>query len=207
MIAASPTVSRSTPAACTSAAGVASLLSYDAWSEDRAPVIAVPLIAAGPDDLLILELRKGLGIWGASEAGDPLLSRAEGQPDFVSARLGLGTRWSVNPALRATPFLAINGAAQWSNAPLPSYEEFQVGNYTIGRGFDPGAASGDSAVAGQFEAGWEFRGAMGSASVFAFFDAAHLRNRDAFSTDTTVRSNGVGARAFTRCAPNRSASR
>ena len=145
-----------------------------------------------------LEVRKGLGILGASESGDPLLSRAEGRPDFTSAKLGFGARWSAHPAAAVTPFLAFNGAAQWSNAPLPAYEEFQVGNYTIGRGFDPGAASGDSAIAGQFEAGWDFRGAASAGSLFLFADTAHLRNRDAASEDATLRSIGLGGRAYTR---------
>ncbi|WP_133501918.1 ShlB/FhaC/HecB family hemolysin secretion/activation protein [Cognatilysobacter terrigena] len=144
------------------------------------------------------ELRKGLGIWGASEAGDDLLSRAEARPDFVSARLGLGARWSARAASAASPFLAFNSAAQWSNAPLPAYEEFQAGNYTIGRGFDPGAASGDSAVAGQLEAGWDFRGGAMTSNVFAFVDVAHLWNRDDASYDATLRSIGIGARAYTR---------
>lgn len=145
-----------------------------------------------------LEIRKGLGIWNASNAGDSLLSRGEGRPDFVSARLGLGARWSAAPASRSSPFLAVNGAAQWSDSPLPAYEEFQVGNYTVGRGFDPGAASGDSAVAAQLEAGWEFRGAVANTSVFAFMDTARLWNRDDFSYDATLRSIGIGARASTR---------
>lgn len=145
-----------------------------------------------------LELRKGLRIAGASDAGDALLSRAEARPDFVSAKLSLGARWSMRPAARATPYLGFNGAMQWSNAPLPAYEEFQVGNYTIGRGFDPGSAAGDSAAAAQFEAGWDFRGAPGAASVFAFIDAAHVGNRDAYSYDATLRSIGIGARASTR---------
>jgi hemolysin activation/secretion protein len=145
-----------------------------------------------------VELRKGLGILGASEAGDPLLSRAGARPDFVSARFDLGARWSARPGAAATPFLAFNGAAQWSDSALPAYEEFQVGNYTIGRGFDPGAASGDSAVAGQFEAGLDFRGAKGAASLFAFADSAHLWNRDAGADEATLRSLGLGARAYTR---------
>lgn len=145
-----------------------------------------------------IELRKGLNVWGASAAGDRLLSRGQARPDFLSARLGVGTRWSVHPTARTSPFLAVNGGAQWSDAPLPAYEEFQVGNYTIGRGFDPGAAAGDSAIAAQFEAGWEFRGDAGSAQLFAFVDGARLWNRDLGSEDSTLRSLGVGARAATR---------
>lgn len=145
-----------------------------------------------------LEVRKGLGLLGASDAGDDLLSRAQARPDFVSAKLGLGARWAIRPMARSTPYLGFNGAAQWSNAPLPAYEEFQVGNYTMGRGFDPGAASGDSAAAAQVEAGWDFRGAAGAASVFAFVDSAHVWNRDVGSYDATLRSIGLGARASTR---------
>ena len=145
-----------------------------------------------------LELRKGLGIAGASEAGDPLLSRAQAHPDFMSAKLNLGARWSAHPGATSTPFLSFNGAVQLSDSPLPAYEEFQVGNYTIGRGFDPGAASGDSAVAGQLEAGVDLRGSAGAASVFAFADAAHLWNRDAGATRASLRSFGLGLRSYTR---------
>ena len=154
--------------------------------------------ASGLATMASLELRKGLGLWGASEPGDPLLSRAEGRPDFLSAKLGVGARWSMKPGAASSPYLGFNGGAQWSNAPLPAYEEFQVGNYTIGRGFDPGAASGDSAVAGQLEAGWDFRSASANTSVFAFIDAARLWNRDDFAYDTSLRSIGLGARMSTR---------
>lgn len=46
------------------AAGIASLTSYAAWSQDRIPNIAVPIIAAGPEDPIILDLRKGLADYG-----------------------------------------------------------------------------------------------------------------------------------------------
>ena len=40
--------------------GAAFLMPYRVWSQKPPPVVAVPLIAAGPDDPIIIELRKGL---------------------------------------------------------------------------------------------------------------------------------------------------
>lgn len=171
--------------------------------DEKLRVLAIDTSArwqSGPGLVAVssLELRKGLGIWGASEAGDMLLSRPEGRPDFTSARIGAGARWTVHPSARGTPYVGVNGAAQWSNAPLPAYEEYQVGNYTVGRGFDPGAAAGDRALAAQVEAGWEVRGNSAVTSVFAFVDGARLWNRDVAADDATLRSVGVGARVNSR---------
>jgi hypothetical protein len=41
--------------------------------------------------------------------------------------------------------------AQISDAPLLSYEQVSLGNYTVGRGFEPGIALGDSALGAAFE--------------------------------------------------------
>ena len=47
--------------------------------------------------------------------------------------------------------LAFAPLAQWSDGPLLSYEQASLGNYTIGRGFDPGVALGDRALGGSLE--------------------------------------------------------
>jgi hemolysin activation/secretion protein len=47
--------------------------------------------------------------------------------------------------------LAVSPLAQWSDGPLQSYEQASLGNYTVGRGFDPGVALGDSALGASFE--------------------------------------------------------
>jgi putative ABC transport system substrate-binding protein len=44
--------------------GAAFLKPRRAWSQKPPPVVAVPLIAAGPDDPIIIELRKGLVAYG-----------------------------------------------------------------------------------------------------------------------------------------------
>lgn len=141
-----------------------------------------------------IELRQGLEALGASEAGDPLLSRAEARPDFTSARLNLSARYAFAPQSQVSPYVQLNGLAQWSQDVLPAYEEFQVGNYTVGRGYDPGAASGDRAVAAQAEFGLDITGATRRYSVFAFADAARVWNDDSFGYDAEPWSAGAGAR-------------
>lgn len=105
-----------------------------------------------------LELRHGLGVLGASEgcgAGlvnclDPDLvppSRLDGDPTaFV-------VRFDGQMDIRPTPLLkfSLKPRAQWTSDPLLSYEQFSGGNYTIGRGYDPGAVIGDSGFGAQFE--------------------------------------------------------
>jgi hemolysin activation/secretion protein len=73
--------------------------------------------------------------------------------------------------------------AQYSPTTLLSYEQFSAGNYTVGRGFDPGTLIGDSGVGVRLEAG------VGSIVPdtprsltflgYAFLDAAWVWSRDA----------------------------
>jgi hemolysin activation/secretion protein len=144
------------------------------------------------------ELRKGLEAFGASEAGDPLLSRPEGRPDFTSVRGQASIRKDVVLSPGRGLYAAAALLGQWAPDPLPAYEEFQVGSYTVGRGFDPGAASGDRALATQIEAGWEAASAQAVWTVFGFVDAAKLWNQDAFGYDSRPWSVGAGVRARTR---------
>jgi len=127
------------------------------------------------------EVRKGLSILGASEGcavlanclppnvpisnvlADPqaFVVRYEGQIEF-------------RPAKRVT--LALAPLAQWANHPLLSYEQVSLGNYTIGRGLDPGIALGDRAVGAAFELRFGSRtpGAQGGLAIepFGFVDWA-----------------------------------
>ena len=141
-----------------------------------------------------IELRQGLDALGASEAGEPLLSRSEARPDFTSARLNLGTRFAFAPQSRVSPYVQLNGLAQWTRDVLPAYEEFQVGNYTVGRGYDPGAASGDRALGVQAEFGFDIAGNARRYGVFAFADAARVWNYDSLGYDAEPWSAGAGAR-------------
>lgn len=141
------------------------------------------------------ELRKGLEAFGASDAGDDLLSRPEGRPDFTSVRAQASVRRDFGAGLGRRLYVAATALGQWAADPLPAYEEFQVGNYTVGRGFDPGAASGDRALAAQVEAGWDVAASDMTLSVFAFADGAKIWNDDTFGYDSRPWSLGAGVRA------------
>lgn len=149
------------------------------------------------------EIRQGFDIFDATEAGLPPAiqvpqSRPAGQSDATVIRI------DALAELRPTPVLAfvLEPRLQWTADPLLSYEEFSGGNYTIGRGYDPGSIIGDR--------GFGFRSEMryGTAlprtreswavQPYAFFDAAWIGNEDppALSGGSDeLFSTGVGVRA------------
>jgi len=146
------------------------------------------------------EWRKGLAGLGASKPCGPLgaacfatgaipLSRIEGKPDALLVRWSGQMEW--RPVRDFT--LALLPRGQWTDDPLLAYEEFSAGNFTVGRGYDPGALIGDRGLAFSAEARLrslvpENRTAI-AAQPFAFFDAAWVWNRDtAFA--------GVGAQSI-----------
>ena len=105
-----------------------------------------------------IELRQGLGLFSASPdcradfltcttAGAVPPSRIEQDPTpfFVRGRFAAEYR----PAPQWTMAFDLRG--QYSGAPLPAFEEFSGGNYSIGRGYDPGAVLGDSGLGARFE--------------------------------------------------------
>ncbi|MBB5706996.1 ShlB/FhaC/HecB family hemolysin secretion/activation protein [Sphingopyxis panaciterrulae] len=135
------------------------------------------------------EARKGLSALGASDDCGPSglacfapgrvpLSRLEGQPDAFLLRANITAEW--RPVRDVTLSAALR--EQWASDPLLSYEEFSGGNFTVGRGYDPGTVIGDSGVAVALEARY---GSLIPANrdsfaiqPFAFLDAAAVRNKD-----------------------------
>ncbi|MEO0621788.1 MAG: ShlB/FhaC/HecB family hemolysin secretion/activation protein [Pseudomonadota bacterium] len=89
------------------------------------------------------ELRFGLDILGANSEGDPnLTGPIDTDPQFVSAQFDFDY---LRP-LPAGFAMRARVQSQVSSGDLPTYERFSLGNYTIGRGFDPGALAGDHGV-------------------------------------------------------------
>ena len=151
-----------------------------------------------------VEFRQGLDIFGATEPGLPPAipvpqTRSAGRADATVIRAeGL-------LELRPDPLVAfvLQPRAQLSFDPLLAYEEFAGGNYTIGRGYDPGAVLGDQGVG--------FRSELRYGSViprsrarfaiqpFVFFDAAWVWNDDppvlGFAGSDELYSAGGGVRA------------
>lgn len=136
-----------------------------------------------------LEARQGVNFLGASDDCGPTgaaclapgaipLTRIEAKPDAFVLRANALAEW------RPTKLFTLSAAprAQWASDPLVAYEEFSGGNFTVGRGFDPGTVIGDSGVGVALEARYgSFVPANTKAFAlqpFAFFDAAWVWNKD-----------------------------
>lgn len=134
-----------------------------------------------------LEVRKGISGLGAQGTA--------AQPDNFEIRASATGEYRPIP----TVTLAFSPRAQYSPDPLLSFEEMSAGNYTIGRGYDPGVIAGDSGV------GFSAEARLGSMmphskddlalQPFAFFDAAWMWNENPVAADPLkVFSAGGGVR-------------
>ncbi len=138
---------------------------------------------------LTAEARQGLSILGASDGcGAAVLAclapgstppiRLEGDPTATVFRGGLSAEYRPMPKL--TFAFSLNG--QYSAHPLFSFEEFSAGNYTAGRGYDPGALLGDSGIGLQAEVrfGRKYprRPDEFVAEPYIFYDHAWVWNQD-----------------------------
>lgn len=140
-----------------------------------------------------IELRKGLNALGASPYGNRVASRFGGQPDAAVIR----AEWAVGGRLFGPIVATASGSWQYSSLPLLSYEEFSAGNLSIGRGYDPSAASGDRALGGSFEL-TTTPVSVGKRLAFrpyGFVDGVRLTNIGPGAGETRLRSAGLGVRA------------
>jgi hemolysin activation/secretion protein len=146
-----------------------------------------------------VEVRKGLGIFGATPVGGPLgtgalPSRVDGNSRATVVRLDADGQVALNRIFS----IAGSARGQYSGDPLLNFEEFSLGNLTIGRGYDPGANSGDKAIGlrGEVIARLPLQSSTVDAQLFGFYDAVWLTNLDRNSTevDRHLRSYGGGVR-------------
>jgi hemolysin activation/secretion protein len=156
-----------------------------------------------------LQLRRGLGILGASQGCGPSFlrciapgavppSRFEGDATATLVRFRGAAEFRPTPKLS----FALGVNAQYADRPLLAFEEFSAGNYTIGRGYDPGVLLGDRGVGAQAEIRYgslvpRKAGAL-ALQPFLFADAAWIRNEDrvfALAERRSLASVGGGVRA------------
>ena len=136
-----------------------------------------------------LELRQGLDLFGASEGCGPAFARClapgavpptrfEGDPTATVVRVAGAAEFRPAPLFT----ILLGARAQYSESPLFAFEEYSAGNYTIGRGYDPGILLGDSGIGVQAELryGSAIPPARGALAVqpYAFFDAAWVSNEE-----------------------------
>jgi hemolysin activation/secretion protein len=157
----------------------------------------------------LLELRQGVDFLGATQScgadGSGCLGPGDVPPSRIEAD-GMATvfRGSGYGEFRPIPKLtfALGVRGQYTNQPLLSFEEFSAGNYTVGRGYDPGTLLGDRGIGVQAEirAGSIYPRSPKSLGLegYAFFDHARIHNQDRLFVDESSRklsSVGAGARA------------
>ncbi|WP_067676739.1 ShlB/FhaC/HecB family hemolysin secretion/activation protein [Tsuneonella dongtanensis] len=150
-----------------------------------------------------LEARRGLDIFGATEFGAFGLAETDG----ISASRPFGdsrafvVRGGVDVTASLAQFFGVRarGEGQWTDKPLLNYDEFSIGNLTIGRGYDPGANSGDRAIGGAFEVTADPVQRPGlRAQLFGFYDVVKIENLDLGTPERsrTLESVGGGLRLF-----------
>ncbi|MEN3749560.1 ShlB/FhaC/HecB family hemolysin secretion/activation protein [Sphingomonas sp. HF-S3] len=146
------------------------------------------------------ELRQGLDLFGATQGG--VVSGDGYAPSrFDASATATVARGSIDATFSAGPVfsLSVQAQGQWASGPLFSFEEYAVGNLTIGRGYDPGIAAGDGALAFRIEPRADLPwGSPAVVQAFAFLDAAQLWNRDELSDESgnRLRSLGLGIRGW-----------
>jgi hemolysin activation/secretion protein len=137
----------------------------------------------------LLELRQGLHGLGATPdcgalganclgPGDVPPSRLEGKSDATVLRLSASGE--VRPMPKLTFALALRAQYAWQ--PLLSFEDFSAGNYTAGRGYDPGALLGDRGYGTQLELRFGSRIPLSATRPavegYGFWDHAQVGHRD-----------------------------
>jgi hemolysin activation/secretion protein len=89
---------------------------------------------------------------------------------------------------------SLNFLGQYSGKPLLTYEQEAIGNFTIGRGYDPASLNGDRAAAASAEIHWAPMPAswLVTAAPYLFYDTARVWNLTAGSQQREARSLGGG---------------
>jgi hemolysin activation/secretion protein len=156
-----------------------------------------------------LEFRQGLDLFGATEPCGPAFarcalpgvvppSRLEGDPTATLVRIEALGEYRPRPLVA----LAAGLRAQFTGDPLLSFEQYSAGNYTIGRGYDPGTLLADRGVGVQLELRYGSLAPTGPRKLawqaFGFIDAARVSEAGRFPAlagGRSLASAGGGVRA------------
>lgn len=147
-----------------------------------------------------LEFRKGIGLFDASKVGVPESNGARASRFDGDARATV-IRGQIAAKVGLVPWLDLSAdlRGQWADKPLLNFDEFSIGNLTVGRGYNPGSNSGDRAYSGAFELRVKpVQTPDYAVELFGFYDKVHLWNRGADPTERNriLRSYGAGARVI-----------
>lgn len=135
------------------------------------------------------ELRHGIGGLSASPDCRPNLiacllataappSRIEADPTPLLLRLNADIEFRPRPDIA----FILRNQGQVTGDALPAFEEIAAGNFSIGRGYDPGAVLGDSGILSALEVHVGRAAPSGPKDVavqpYVFTDLAHVWNHD-----------------------------
>ncbi|MDZ4308633.1 ShlB/FhaC/HecB family hemolysin secretion/activation protein [Allopontixanthobacter sp.] len=153
-----------------------------------------------------LEVRQGFDVFGASQGCGPgfvlctapgadVPSRLDGDPTALVVRASGRADFRPVPDIK----FSIAPRAQYSPDALLSYEQVSGGNFTSGRGYDPGAVIGDSGIGAQVEAAYGslVPGSFGGTAwqPYVFYDFMAVDTNNLPGGFDTISSAGGGVRA------------
>lgn len=152
------------------------------------------------------EARKGLDVFGATQPGG-LFGFAQTDGMAATRPYGDAEALVIRGGFDATAYLGkvfdlrARVEGQWTDDPLLNFDEYSIGNLSIGRGYDPGANSGDRAIGFSGEAGLTLLESIEKRTRvqgFGFYDIVKLKNLDPFTPapERTLASVGGGVRVF-----------
>lgn len=144
-----------------------------------------------------LELRRGIDVFGASRQGDIVdlygTSRSDGSSLATIVRGNVEGFYKLGPVFELAG--KVNG--QWANRALLNYDTYAIGNFTIGRGYDPGANTGDRAIGFVIEPRLNFTlDQKVKGQVYGFYEGVKLWNigPNATEKERFIASVGGGGR-------------
>lgn len=98
-----------------------------------------------------VELRQGLNILSASPTPTATANVAPARRDGDHSSTLVRASASFEYAMGNGYWIAVMPRVQYAFTPLFSFEEYSAGNFSIGRGYDPGTIVGDSGAGSAFE--------------------------------------------------------
>lgn len=150
----------------------------------------------GGNNFATLIYRQGLDVFGASQSGDPFVSRDGASPNFsvldfwFTRYQALADRWSIKLSM----------ASQTASGPLFTSQQFYLGGAAFGRGYGSAEISGDNGLAGSFELRFDQAinwGYLAGYQLYSFVDAGAAWN-DGYDLGDglALTSAGGGVRLF-----------
>lgn len=136
-----------------------------------------------------VEFRQGLSVFDASPrtpqpfpVGYVTPARADGDPTSSLVRASAAVEYNLGKGF----WVAALPRIQYAFDPLFSFEEYSAGNFSIGRGYDPGTIIGDSGAGSSFELRLPRVQPMEKVNLsvmpFVFTDVAWVWNKRTFFT-------------------------